>query len=299
MNDEAPYSTDEHAALDRSAKTPFYEALQSDRYHRQGLIRTIQERSNTDVALMSYVAGADTEIYPDDVIGFVELLHQIDLGRDIDLMLHSTGGDINVAGKLITMVRDRVQNGILRVIVPHYAKSAATLMALGSDTIVMSDSSELGPIDPQVRFPDGQGKWVRYSAFSYMKAYTQFTSDLKKNLDDPIADLMLDKFQPHQMVEIERVLDGTRHLAEKLLQNGMMAGRPSTEPVSRLMDKESWHTHGQVISADDAQSIGLTVTYMPSDDPVWASYWKLYCLQRLGVPEGQKLFESDFVSLAI
>ena len=30
------------------------------------------------------------------------------------------------------MVRDKVKNGTLRMIVPHYAKSAATLMALGA-----------------------------------------------------------------------------------------------------------------------------------------------------------------------
>ena len=40
--------------------------------------------------------------------------------------------------------------GTLRVIVPDYAKSDSTLLALTADTVVMSDSSELGPIDPQI-----------------------------------------------------------------------------------------------------------------------------------------------------
>ena len=297
----APTNGDELAAFDRPGKTPFYEALHGDRYHRQDLIRTIQERSDTDAALMSYVAGEGdgAGIHRNDVLGFVDLLRPIEPGRNIDLILHSGGGDIHAAEKLISMVRDKVKNGTLRVIVPHYAKSAATLMALGADSIVMSDSSELGPIDPQVRFPDSQGAWVYYSAFSYMKAFTRFTSELKSSPDDPAARLMLDKFLPHQMVEVERILDGVRHMAEKLLQNGMMAGQHVTDPVSKLMDKESWHTHGQVISAEDAESIGLKVIRMAPDDPAWASYWRLYCLQRLEVPDEKKLFESDFVSLTI
>ena len=215
-------------------------------------------------------------------------------------MLHSGGGDSDAAEKLITMVRYKVKNGVLRVIVPHYAKSAATLMALGADYIVMSDSSELGPIDPQVPLRDGQGRWVLYSAYSYLEAFERFTRELSADPGDPSARLMLAKFQPHEVVEIERALQGTRHLAEKLLQTGMMAGgQPVTEPVSRLMDIASWHTHGQVISAEDAESIGLTVNRMRPDDPTWASYWKLYCLQRLVVRDDKKLFESDFVSLTI
>ena len=301
MNEQGPNKADELPALERPAKTPFYEALHGDRYHRQDLIRSIQERSHTGAALMSYVAGAGdgAEIHRDDVLGFVDLLRPIEPGRSIDLILHSGGGDIHPAEKLITMVRDKVKNGTLRVIVPHYAKSAATLMTLGADSIVMSDSSELGPIDPQVRFPDGQGAWVYYSAFSYMKAFKRFDRELKANPDDPTARLMLDKFQPHEMVEVDRILDGVRHMAEKLLQNGMMAGQAVTEPVSKLMDKESWHTHGQVISAEDAEFIGLKVTRMAPDSPTWAGYWKLYCLQRLEVPGEKKLFESDFVSLTI
>jgi len=35
-------------------------------------------------------------------------------------------------------------------IVPARAKSAATMVCLGSDRILMSPTSELGPVDPQV-----------------------------------------------------------------------------------------------------------------------------------------------------
>ena len=137
-----------------------------------------------DRDVICYVAGKLTSIERDDILAFVDLLCRIDPGRDIDLILHSGGGDIDAAEKLISMVRDKVKDGVLRVIVPHYAKSAATLMALGADSIVMSDSSELGPIDSQVPFPDGQGGWMTYSALSYLEAYKRFTRELRENPGD-------------------------------------------------------------------------------------------------------------------
>ena len=36
--------------------------------------------------------------------------------------------------------------------------------------------------------------------------------------------------------------------------------------MSKLMDINSWHTHGQVISAEDAKSIGLTVIRVRPDN---------------------------------
>ena len=45
--------------------------------------------------------------------------------------------------------------------------------------------------------------------------------------------------------------------------------------MSKLMDINSWHTHGQVVSAEVAKSIGLTVIRVRPDNPGWATYWKL------------------------
>ena len=64
-----------------------------------------------------------------------------------------------------------VGTGRLRVIVPDFAKSAGTLIALAADKIVMSDSSELGPIDPQFLKKDGDGNARWLSVLSYLKAY--------------------------------------------------------------------------------------------------------------------------------
>ncbi len=129
-------------------KTPLYQAIHAARYQRQALIREIEVLSGNK--LICYIAGISAPVDREDVVCFVDLLHNITCGQNVDLMLHTGGGDIDAAEKLMAMIRKKVSTGQVRVIVPDYAKSAGTLMALGADRIIMSDSSELGPIDPQV-----------------------------------------------------------------------------------------------------------------------------------------------------
>ena len=92
-------------------------------------------------------------------------------GRDLDVLLHTPGGDIDAAEKLITLVHTTVGAGQMRIVVPDFAKSAGTLMALGANKIVMSDTSELGPIDPQIALNDGKGNRIVHSVMSYLDAF--------------------------------------------------------------------------------------------------------------------------------
>ena len=45
--------------------------------------------------------------------------------------------------------------------------------------------------------------------------------------------------------------------------------------------------------------IGLVVEHRAYHSEEWQDYWQLYCLQRLGVGDRQKLYESEYVSLVI
>ena len=64
----------------------------------------------------------------------------------IDLFLYSAGGDTLVPWRLVSMIREYCDS--FGVLVPYKAHSAASMISLGADEIVMSDLSELSPIDP-------------------------------------------------------------------------------------------------------------------------------------------------------
>lgn len=278
------------------SKTPMYQAINAPRYQRQTLIRIIREK--TGRPLICYVCAAAALIDRDDTVFFVDLLHNINPGADIDLLLHVAGGDIDAAEKLISIIRTRVGAGALRVIVPDFAKSAGTLMALGSDRILMSDTSELGPIDPQITLNDGHGNLIPHSVQSYLDAYEAHAAALSKNPDDVVAKMMLNKLDPATVKLFEAVRTRATRLAEDQLKLGMFrSGGNFTGVAGQLIDTKRWLTHGQMIGWLDATRIGLTVDYLEPSDETWQSYWQLYCLQRLAIKDSEKLFESEYASL--
>lgn len=279
-------------------KTPMYQAIHAARYHRQEQIKQIQDAR--DARLISYVSGIANLIDRDDVLGFGDLLHNVKPDENLDLLLHTAGGDIDAAEKLINMVRARVGKGRLRVIVPDFAKSAGTLMALGADKIVMSDTSELGPIDPQITLRDPHGNLLRHSVQAYLDAYETHAVALRQNPADAAAAVMLSKLDPATVKLCRAACDRAQKFAESQLQSGMFRfGKPGnfTKIAAELMDTKKWLSHGQMIGAADALRMGLNVEYLEMSSPEWQGYWRLYCLQRLAVSDKQKLFESDYASL--
>jgi len=75
-----------------------------------------------------------------------EQLRKIGKTDKIDLFLYTAGGDTMVPWRLVSMIREYCDK--FSVIIPYKAHSAGTMIALGADEIVMSDLSEISPIDP-------------------------------------------------------------------------------------------------------------------------------------------------------
>jgi hypothetical protein len=235
-------------------------------------------------------------------MGIVELLHFVEKDCELDLIIHSGGGDIDAADKLMSLVRAKIGTGSLRVIVPDMAKSAATLMAIGADSIVMSDSSELGPIDPQINLTDGQGNTIRHSVQSYLDAYQQHSATLRLTPGDVPSAIMLSKLEPATVKLFEAVRMRAQKCAEDQLKSGMLRSGgtvPYTAVAKELIDTTKWITHGQMINYQAAQRIGLVVEYLTPNAPEWENFWQLYCLQKLSIKDNEKLFESEFVSIPL
>lgn len=281
-------------------KTPLFQAIHAERYQRQAIIKSIQDRSRR--RLICYVSGRGCSIDRDDTVPFVDLLHNVQPGEDLDLLLHTGGGDIDAAEKLISMVRNKVGTATLRIIVPDYAKSAGTLMVLGADLVVMSDTSELGPIDPQIVLSDGNGNRILHPIQSYLDAYDEHAKTLRSEPGNVAAQIMLGKLDPATVKLFQAVKIRAQRFAETQLIRGMFRnGGNWSLAAAELLDTKRWLSHGQMISWEDAAGppIGLNVEYVDPKSDQWQEYWQLYCLQRLAVRDRQKLYESDYASLII
>ena len=296
--ESSPSSEASPIVIPKPIKTPMYQAQNAERYLRQARIKEIQAEAKS--RLLCYVAGSGAPVTRDDTLGIVELLHNVPHGSNIDFLLHTGGGDIDAAEKIVSMLRGVVGNeGRFRVIVPDFAKSAGTLIGLAADKILMSDSSELGPIDPQFYRRDGEGNVRWQSVLNYLNAYDLICSQLREKPDDVPLKMMLEKLDPTTVVQFEAIRRRARMLAERHLNRWMFQNKTAnyTKIASDLMDVNRWPAHGQMISWEDAKEMGLEIEYFAPDSKEWRAYWSLYCQQRFAIKDGEKLFESDYASL--
>lgn len=93
--------------------------------------------------------GGDFSIDDDDRNGFMNAFFGLDKAKGLDLILHTPGGDF-AATQAIVGYMYNFFSGDVRVIVPHTAMSAGTMIACSAKEIVMGKHSNLGPIDPQI-----------------------------------------------------------------------------------------------------------------------------------------------------
>ena len=85
---------------------------------------------------------------------FASRLSILRKGEPIALVVYSPGGSARYAYELAMLLR-RHCGGFLAV-VPRYAKSAATILTLGANEILMNVHAELGPVDAQIYDPERQ-----------------------------------------------------------------------------------------------------------------------------------------------
>src|SRR5882762_4386298 len=120
---------------------------------RQAIYRKIERDRATKVVtfVTSDRANMETQIAPDCIDLFVDLLDQIGPTSKISLILHTNGGHTSAAWRLVNLIRTFCDE--LEVLIPLKALSAGTLISLGADKIVMTKQAALGPIDPSVNHP--------------------------------------------------------------------------------------------------------------------------------------------------
>src|SRR5690554_2927110 len=101
----------------------------------QNLERLEEMRGSKVLVYFSYTPLDDSILLP-----LYHQLKKIGKGEKIDLILHSYGGAVDTPYKMVMLIREFCEQ--FRVIVPHAAKSAASMVALGADEVVMGPFSE-------------------------------------------------------------------------------------------------------------------------------------------------------------
>ena len=274
--------------------------------HRQPIIKRVQE--NLNAKLIVYTSSPShpfPSIMIQDVPLFEDLLRSVSGVEEGYLMINCPGGDPNAAEKLLMMCRERFTKSF-SVIVPDYAKSAATMIALGSDKILMGYLAELGPIDPQLRMAPPPLPGETIPARSFVDGLEIIRRRIKEDGDPFQMYLpMIARIRPEVLAMCQRAIDDARATAEKWLKKYMLKHDPNqAEKVAEWLSAgEKYKSHGKVINFDEVKNVlKLNVEKIDKDSDLWKDVWELYCRSILFLqkrPNAAKLFESESASLTM
>lgn len=250
------------------------------------------EKNNTKlIAYIARVGAPNSSIMPDDIAPFGSMLATLGQIENLDLLIHSPGGNGPTAEKIVDMCKQYC-NGKFRVIVPNMAKSAATLIALGADEIVMGYCSELGPIDPQ-KIVSVAGAMQQISGQSFIEARKQLLKELEeaskegKNTMGYLQQLASSSMDPAFIYECQREVDFARDFVVKRLPEGMLKLKfpnltakqrkdKAKEIADNLTSTDTRFIHGRMITAIECEALGLNVINLTKDDPYWEKVFELY-----------------------
>jgi ClpP class serine protease len=228
-----------------------YWAKEKDRYLRQLLITDIEVLTGREAIV--YFAQLNEGINHTDPDDLSEILEGVK-SKSVDLIIQTPGGSVDAIEKFVSVLRHRVED--YRVIVPSWAKSGGTVIAMSATTILLGVNSELGPIDPHMIVPE----------------LGQMPCEFVAN--DPAKDQVL---RDYAAGNVKRM----RGLAEKILRNGMLKELKEEElqaTLDKLSSATQYNSHGAVIDYSEAKDLGLNVEWMGPDSELWRAVWLLYCL---------------------
>ena len=202
-------------------------------------------------------------------------------GNRLILVINSPGGHAMAAERIVNVCREYGKNQF-EVLIPHKAKSAATMVALGASKIHMSPTAELGPVDPQVAYNPMGGEDVLWiSAAEYIRSYDKLmnrgTSGDVKRLEPIIQQLA--RFDARFIEQLQSAQKLAEDISIKLLQGGMMKdGNEDAirKKISPFLVQEETASHGRMIHARGAKKCGLKVETIGLRSNIWDLIWELY-----------------------
>lgn len=213
-----------------------------------------------------------------DVQGFMEAVSNVD-ERRLDLILHSPGGTAEAAESIVEYLRTRFEE--VRVIVPIAAMSAATMIALAADKIVMGAHSQLGPIDPQFTMMTPEGP--RSAPAQAIK--DQFAQAIEDCSTDPrrVAAWtpILRGYGPGLLAQCTHQEQLAKTVVARWLERYMF--KDDEDPAGKATTAADWFadfsgfgSHSRRVSRDDARGVDVDIDDLEVDHALQDAVLSVY-----------------------
>jgi ClpP class serine protease len=157
----------------------------------------------------------------------------------IMMILHTPGGLVLAASQIARALKAHPAKKV--VVVPHYAMSGGTLIALAADEIIMDPNAVLGPLDPQIAGPGG----TYLPAPSILRAVELKGKDKVDDQTLILADMA------------EKSIAQVKELVIELIRD-----KVGEERARQIADKlvSGYYTHDYPITVEQLREMGLKVS---------------------------------------
>ncbi len=250
---------------------------------RNAVLKSIERELGCRVVALFTAFNDRGGMLTDDVAEMLENVVAADGTPDqtIALILNSPGGQALAAERIANVCRAYSKDGKYRVVVPHMAKSAATMVCFGASEILMSKTAELGPVDPQVSYADDKGNSNWISAAEYVRSYDKLMDEASSGKRGRIEPY-LQQLQRYDARYVEQLRTSTKlssDISVRLLSQGMLDGvapKEIEDKIEMFLSQEKKNAHGRMITAEEAIDCGLNVKVVDLKSELWKSIWTLY-----------------------
>ena len=275
------------------------EVQQAPEMRRQLLIDLEKEFGGRVVTYFSSFYKEEGQVSDEDAEMLESILAVEHSEGKVFLIVSSAGGSGMAAERIVNVCR-AYSGDNFETVVPHMAKSAATMICFGSSKIHMSRTAELGPVDPQLRYRDSSGTLRFISAQEYIRSYDQLMTSATA-LQGPHIEPFLQQLERYDARLKEQLVSAQNlsvDISVRLLKTGMMAGKDDDEIKNKLsvfLLQQRKNAHGRMIAFDEAKGCDLSLETIDLHSKKWNLIWDLYVRSNWVVtqnPGPSKLMES-------
>jgi hypothetical protein len=210
------------------------------------------------VPIKSQLAGPMLSLDLADKDGFREVVRNLD-GPQVDVFIHSPGGSPEAVESVVAILRSKFND--VRFIVTGAAKSAATMLVMSGNSLLMTEAAELGPTDPQ----EIVGSPRPSPAGAVLDQFNKAKKEVARNPSLIGGWLpILQQYGPSLLVECENHIKLAESLVAGWLERHMFAGqkapRAKAKKLARyLANDKNFLSYGRRVDAKMLKAHGASV----------------------------------------
>jgi len=226
----------------------------------QELLKKIEQKTKSKV--LSYWHSVNGSVCQNDVIVFYEIIKNWEVQDCIYLFIKSNGGDGRASLRIINLLRQYTKK--LVVIIQGQCASAATMLALGADEILMGPLAYLSAVDTSITHDlspvDKNNDRVSVSQDELSRVINLWNSQAKDT--NPYHDLY-QYIHPLVFGAVDRASSLSIKLCTDIL-SFHMKDKAVVEDISRKLNSD-YPSHNYPIMLSEAQKIGLNANELSGE----------------------------------